>query len=68
MIEGKCPKCGERYYGWALRFERNSYCNNCGTALDIMEDGEPIPGYSPFEAEEYRINIDEIIDVKKDEN
>jgi len=58
MLEGKCPKCGARYYGWALRFPRNQSCSNCGTALEIFEDGQRISsGYSPFTAEKYSINL-----------
>jgi hypothetical protein len=62
MIEGRCPKCGEHYFGWALRFARNRYCNVCGTALAITEDNESIAGYSPFDAEEYSVNKSEIHD------
>jgi len=54
MLEGKCPKCGSYYYGWALRFPRNQYCNECGTALEIKDQDTIFHGYSPFEAEEYR--------------
>jgi hypothetical protein len=60
MLQGDCPKCRARYYGWALRSPRNQYCNECGAALDITEDGHTYHGYSPFEAEEY------IIKDKKD--
>jgi hypothetical protein len=55
MIEGKCPKCGTAYFGWALHSPRNQYCNDCGTSLEIIEDGETFRGYSPFEAEKYNI-------------
>ena len=58
MIEGKCPKCGACYYGWALRFPRNQTCSNCGAALEIFEEGQRISkGYSPFTAEKYSINL-----------
>jgi len=31
-------------------------CGNCGTPLEIFEDGKKISdGYSPFTAEEYKI-------------
>jgi hypothetical protein len=53
MLEANCPKCGSHYYGWALRFPRNQYCSQCGTALNINEDESVTKGYSPFEAEEY---------------
>jgi hypothetical protein len=58
MIEGKCPKCGASYFGWALHSPRNQYCNNCGSALDITDDGHTFRGYSPFEAEKYNIDDD----------
>ncbi len=57
MLEGKCPKCGARYFGWALRFERHQACPKCGVGLDITEeDGRVFKGYSPFTAKEYSIN------------
>jgi hypothetical protein len=58
MIEGICPKCGRRCYGWALFQPRNQSCPNCGAGLLITEDGKKtIQGYSPFTAEEYKINL-----------
>jgi ribosomal protein S27AE len=56
MLEGKCPKCGARYFGWALRWPRHQTCSRCGNALEITEDGEKAyTGYSPFTAEEYTV-------------
>jgi len=56
MIEGKCPRCGHQYYGWALLQPRNQSCTKCGIGLIITEDsGKTIRGYSPFTAEEYKI-------------
>jgi len=58
MLEGRCPKCGRCYVGWALRFPRNQTCSNCGAALELYEDGKRIStGYSPFDAEKYSINL-----------
>jgi hypothetical protein len=58
MIEGICPKCGRRYYGWVLLQPRNHSCSNCGIGLLITEDGKKtIQGYSPFTAEEYKIKL-----------
>ncbi len=58
MIEGKCPKCGASYFGWALRVPRNQSCSRCGTALKIYEDGKIVAeGYSPFTAEEYFLDL-----------
>jgi hypothetical protein len=52
MLEGKCPKCDARYYGWALANPRNQTCK-CGAALIIFDENTSIKGYSPFEAEKY---------------
>jgi len=58
MIEGRCHKCGYRCFGWALRSPRNQSCPNCGTALDIYEEGKRVPGgYSPFTAEKHTVNL-----------
>ena len=58
MIEGTCPKCGERYYGWVLLQPRHQSCLKCGVGLLITEDGKKtIQGYSPFTAEEYKIKL-----------
>jgi predicted nucleic-acid-binding Zn-ribbon protein len=40
MIEGKCPKCGDRYYDWALIEPRHQSCLKCGVWLLITEDGK----------------------------
>jgi hypothetical protein len=54
MLEGICPKCGQSFVGWALRFPRNQMCSNCGAALKIYDEGKLVSeGYSPFTAEEY---------------
>ena len=42
MIEGVCPKCGQRYCGWALLQPRNQSCENCGVGLLITEDGKKL--------------------------
>jgi len=57
MIEGKCPKCGRKYFGWLLVQPRNQWCRICGVSLLISEDGINFAeGYSPFSAQEYRLN------------
>ena len=56
MIEGKCPKCGRRCYGWALLQPRNQSCGKCGVGLLITKDGQTVvEGYSPFTADKYSI-------------
>ncbi len=58
MLEGRCPKCGTSYFGWALRFPRHQVCPKCGVGLEILEDGKPVSrGYSPFTAKEHLINL-----------
>ena len=58
MIEGRCPKCGQRYYGWALLQPRYQSCLKCGVGFLITEVGKKtFQGYSPFTAEEYKINL-----------
>jgi len=39
MIEGTCPKCNRRFYGWALLRPDDRYCEKCGAELLITEDG-----------------------------
>ena len=57
MLDGKCPKCGTRYFGWALRFPRHQTCPKCGVGLDIIEDGKQVSkGYSPFTAEKHSVD------------
>ena len=67
MLEGICPKCGVRYYGWALRFPRNQMCGNCGTAVEVFEGDKKISeGYSPFTAEEYKIAPSQDVPIPSD--
>ncbi len=37
MLEGICPQCGERYYGWALKLRYNQICPKCIEILEISE-------------------------------
>jgi len=58
MIEGKCPKCGHCFVGWALLNPRRQTCPKCGIGLEITEGGHRIlKGYSPFTAEKYLIDL-----------
>ena len=55
--EGRCPKCGLCYQGWALRNPLHQYCPKCGRGLDIRNsDGTISKGYSPFDAERHLQN------------
>ena len=52
--QGRCPKCGRQYRGWALCNPRHQSCPKCGRGLEIMNsDGTISKGYSPFDAEEF---------------
>jgi hypothetical protein len=58
MLEGRCPKCGAKYYGWQLYFPRHQMCVLCGVGLELIRDGQQIAGgYSPFTAEEYSLDV-----------
>lgn len=49
--EGRCPKCGLKYSGWALRNPRHQACPKCGRGLDIRNSNGTISkGYSPLDA------------------
>jgi len=37
--EAKCPKCGARYFGWALRDPKYQKCEKCGAQLEVIEQG-----------------------------
>ena len=56
MLEGRCPKCGTSYFGWALRFPINQSCPKCGVGLQLFSDDKPVgEGYSPFTAEKHTV-------------
>jgi len=48
-MKGICPKCGARYYGWALENPLRRKCRKCGSALEIQDNDLPLtlPGQSP---------------------
>ena len=39
---GKCPKCRDRYWGWALTNPPRQKCARCGSRLEIMANGTAI--------------------------
>ncbi len=51
MLEGTCPRCGQKYFGMALSNPRYQTCDACGAALDIKDGDKIIRGFSPFSAE-----------------
>jgi hypothetical protein len=42
MLEGICPKCNQRYYGWALQRQGNQHFDKCGYELFITENGRRV--------------------------
>ena len=67
MLEGKCPKCGRHFIGWALANPRHQTCDKCGVGLEIFEGGRRIDkGYSPFAAEKYLIDQSHDLSAPKD--
>ncbi|MFH1979320.1 MAG: hypothetical protein ABII97_02990 [Patescibacteria group bacterium] len=38
MPEAICPKCGEKYHGWALVHKpEDNFCDICHTELEVVE-------------------------------
>jgi predicted nucleic-acid-binding Zn-ribbon protein len=37
-----CPKCGARYYGWALENPLRRKCRKCGSTLEILDNDLPL--------------------------
>jgi NAD-dependent SIR2 family protein deacetylase len=35
-LEGRCPKCGRHYYGWALKNTERQKCGQCESPLYII--------------------------------
>jgi uncharacterized protein (DUF983 family) len=49
LLEGKCPKCGLRRYGWALKTQPPKTCPNCGEVLEIKDIDDTISeSQTPF--------------------
>lgn len=44
--QGKCLKCGERYYGWALKDPKYRICEKCGGEIVLLME---IPTSLPAE-------------------
>jgi len=45
---GRFPKCGEYYYGWALREPGAHYCEACGSSLEIYNCMDNSRRFNPF--------------------
>jgi hypothetical protein len=58
MINGICPNCDYRNFGWALLNPRNQTCPRCGTGLEIKDGYNKISdSYSVFTADRYLLNL-----------
>jgi uncharacterized protein (DUF983 family) len=55
MLEGKCPKCGQQYFGLALANPRYQTCDRCGVGLEIKDGDKIVKGFSPFSADNISI-------------
>jgi hypothetical protein len=67
MLEGKCLRCGSRYYGWALGSPRKQTCESCGGALEVScEKGKPFTGYSYFATPKYKSSLLDCISFVED--
>jgi hypothetical protein len=59
-LEGICLECGAHFYGRALNTRRNQMCFQCGSALEIRNNGVLVRGaFSPFKSEEYIVAPDQ---------
>ena len=38
MLVGKCTKCHQRYFGWALSVPEHQICPDCGIKLVIYDE------------------------------
>ena len=38
MLVGRCTKCYQRYFGWALSVTEYQICPNCGSKLAIHDE------------------------------
>ena len=38
VIVARCPECGSKYFGWALKFRVNQKCDRCGALLNTIEE------------------------------
>ncbi len=45
--QGKCPKCGSRYYGWGLNNVKERKCPVCGCFIEVQNTDEIITGDAP---------------------
>jgi hypothetical protein len=53
-----CPKCGARYYGWALQTPRHQMCEICGAALVVRINGVLIRSkFSPVMAHAQQVDL-----------
>jgi len=39
MLNGICPKCASRWYGWVLQRAEARVCPRCSSQLEVVDDG-----------------------------
>lgn len=58
MIKGKCPNCGQFYFGWALMQPRKQICAECNAKLVFtQEEQKAIENYSLFNEKKYQLPL-----------
>jgi transcription initiation factor IIE alpha subunit len=66
-LEGLCPICGARYYGWALMKSLEQKCSKCGSDLDISENGPVLrTHYSSYTAKTFKTRYRNIRELKRE--
>jgi Zn-finger nucleic acid-binding protein len=53
MLQGVCPRCGTKFYGWALKSPEHQDCSRCGSWLDITEGSTEHQTASPTRSNIY---------------
>lgn len=67
MIEGKCPNCGNRYFGWALKAQQHQTCDACGVKLEVIRNGLRVfTGGASAEKDSIKPKNQESADIRKD--
>ena len=60
IIEGICPNCGARYFGWVLKTESNPQCEECGSKLKVIENGVVIRAGLSQQASEAKERLEKV--------
>ena len=64
-MKGKCPRCGARYFGWALKEPVHQYCDECGSELEVYEQTDyNWRRFSAFNYEKYEISYNTMKEMR----